>query len=135
MHVAIAQHGFINCQLFPAQRQDCKTIEALWLSWPWNKIRYVVADKGYGSGHVRRFIKAHHATSVMPPRGIYLLPDSTLTTRDCYHTELYAKRNIIERFFGRIKENKRITMRFDKLDITFLSFIALAVIKLYKLFC
>ncbi|WP_410520504.1 hypothetical protein [Candidatus Sarmatiella mevalonica] len=31
----------------------------------------------------------------------------------------------MEFFFGRIKENKQITMRFDKMDRTFLSFIAL----------
>jgi transposase len=131
MHVAIAQEGFINCQLFPAQRQDCKTIEALWLSWPWSKIKYVVADKGYDSGQVRDFIKANKATPVIPFKGIYALPDSPLTAKDFYNTELYAKRNIIERLFGRMKENKRIAMRFDKLDITFLSFIALAIIKLF----
>jgi transposase len=135
MHIAIAQHGFINCQLFAAQRQDCKTVKDLWQSWPWHKIHYVVADRGYDSGDIRHFIKAHHAIPVIPPRGIYLLPDSTVTISDVYDTELYAKRHIIERFFGRIKENKRIAMRFDKLDMTFLSFIALAVIKLYKLFC
>ena len=31
--------------LFPAQRQDCKTVEELWKDWDWNKINFVVADK------------------------------------------------------------------------------------------
>jgi transposase len=48
---------------------------------------------------------------------------------------LYRKRHVIERLFGRIKENKRIATRFDKLDTTFLSFIALALLKAYKLLC
>jgi len=61
--------------------------------------------------------------------------DSTLTPEDFYDTKLYRKRHIIERLFGRLKENKRIAMRFDKLDSTFLSFITLALSKAYKLFC
>lgn len=32
-----------------------------------------------------------------------------------------------------MKENKRVAMRFDKLDSTFLSFIALALAKLYTI--
>lgn len=43
--------------------------------------------------------------------------------------------HIIEILFGRIKENKRIAMRFDKLDFTFFNFIALALAKALKLFC
>ena len=38
------------------------------------------------------------------------------------------------RFFARLKENKRIAMQFDKLNSTFSSFIAIAIIKLLKLF-
>lgn len=134
--MAISQNCFVNCQIFPAQRQDCKTVEELWASWPWSKIKYVVADKGYDSGRIRGgTIKANKATPVIPLKGIYLLHDSALTTKDFYNTEIYAKRHIIERLFGRMKENKRLAMRFDKLDITFLGFIALALMKLYKLFC
>lgn len=36
----------------------------------------------------------------------------------------------IEMFFGKIKENKRLSMRFEKLDETFLGFIALASLKI-----
>jgi transposase len=89
-----------------------------------------VADKGYDRGQLRDFIKANKATPVIPFKGIHILPDS-LMAKYFYNTEIYAKRNIIERLFGRMKENKRIAMRFDKLDITFLSFIALAIIKLF----
>jgi len=68
-----------------------------------------------------------------PYKGVYLPKDSNLTPEDFYDTVLYRKRHIIERLFGRLKENKRIAMRFDKLDSTFLSFIALALSKVYKL--
>ncbi|ATW30308.1 hypothetical protein BJP41_08275 [Candidatus Williamhamiltonella defendens] len=38
----------------------------------------------------------------------------------------------IERFFGKIKENKRLALRFDKLDVTFFSFFSIACLKLFK---
>ena len=135
LHLAISQNAFINCQLFPAQRQECKTIQHLWQKWPWEKIRYVVADKAYDNGHIRNFIKSKKAIPVIPFKGIYVFPNSPLTPEDFYNTEIYQKRHVIERLFGRLKENKRIAMRFDKLDSTFLGFIALALIKLFKLFC
>jgi hypothetical protein len=46
----------------------------------------------------------------IPLKGIYILQDSTLTTKDFYDTKLYSKRHIIERFLSRMKENKRIAM-------------------------
>ena len=125
----------MNCKLFPAQRQDCKTVEELWRDRPWEKIDFVVADKGYDSGIIRNFIKSKNSTPVIPLKGVYLPVNSTLTTEDFYDTKLYRQRHIIERLFGRLKENKRVAMRFDKLDCTFFSFIALALLKLYKLFC
>lgn len=135
MHLAITNNAVINCQLFPAQRQDCKTIEELWIDWAWEQIDFVVADKGYDNSNIRNFIKAKKSTPVIPYKGVYLPQDSALTPEDFYDTTIYRKRHIIERFFGRLKENKRIAMRFDKLDSTFISFIALAIAKLYKLFC
>ena len=135
MHLAISNDLVINCKLFPAQKQDCKSFEELCLHWPWDKIKHVVADKGYDTANVRNIIRMHNSEPVIPPKGVYLPMDSDLTPQDFYNTQIYRKRHIIERLFGRLKENKRIAMRFDKLDSTFLSFIALALTKLYKLFC
>ncbi|WP_041860522.1 transposase [Rickettsia amblyommatis] len=80
-------------------------------------------------------MKSKEAVPVIPLKGVYLPNESTLTPEDFYDTKLYRKRHIIERIFGRLKENKRIAMRFDKLDCTCLSFIALALTKAYYLFC
>lgn len=66
MHLSITPTSFINCQLFPAQRQDCKTVEQLWQDWPWEKIGFVIADKGYDSANIRNFIKAKNAVPVIP---------------------------------------------------------------------
>ena len=135
MHVAISNNSVVACKLFPSQRQDCKSFEGLESRLPWDKIKYLVADKGYDTTNVRNIIKSHGAIPVIPFKGIYLQKDSNLTTDNFYGIKLYKKRHIIERFFGRLKENRRIAMRFDKMDHSFLSFIALAIAKLYKLFC
>jgi transposase len=135
LHLAITENSCINFKLFPSQRQDCRTIQEVWSNWPWFNIKYVVADRGYDSGQIRQFIRSKKAVPVIPYRGVYLPDASSLTPEDFYDTALYRKRNIIERVFGRLKENKRIAMRFDKLDHTFISFISLALLKLYKLFC
>ena len=135
MHMAISEGCVVNCKLFPSQRHDCKSFEEVCKGWPWKNIQKVVADKGYATGTVRSLIRSHGAQPVIPPRGIYVLPGSDASPQDFYDTQTYRKRHVIERLFGRIKENKRIAMRFDKRDSTFLSFIALALAKAYKLFC
>ncbi|WP_164703669.1 transposase [Candidatus Williamhamiltonella defendens] len=49
--------------------------------------------------------------------------------------EKYKTRSAIERFFFSIKEQKRLALRFDKLDITFFSFFAIACLKVFNLLC
>ncbi|MEA9443939.1 hypothetical protein SK355_01030 [Candidatus Fukatsuia symbiotica] len=49
--------------------------------------------------------------------------------------EKYKTRNAIERFFGKIKEHKRLALCFDKLDITFFLYFAIACLKVFKLLC
>lgn len=40
----------------------------------------------------------------------------------------YKKRNEVERKFGRMKENRHVATRYDKLDVTYLAFVQLAFI-------
>ncbi|WP_410521306.1 transposase [Candidatus Tisiphia endosymbiont of Sialis lutaria] len=81
IHLAITSNACINCQLFPAQRQDCKTVEQLWQDWPWEEIDFVVADKGYDNGNIRNFIKSKNAIPVIPYKGVYLPNDSNFNAR------------------------------------------------------
>jgi len=132
--MAIGQDAVVNCQLFPAQRQDCKSFESVCQSWPWASITHVVADKGYDTTDVRKVIQKQGAQPVIPRRGFDVWADSDPSPADVFDRKTYQRRHLIERLFGRIKENKRIATRFDKLDAIFLSFIALALLKAYKLF-
>jgi transposase len=85
--------------------------------------------------HKRHLIREKGAKPVMPPRRVDALPKDNITQKGCYDVQTCRKRHIIERLFGRLKKNKRITMRFDKRDSNFLSFIALALMKAYDLVC
>jgi transposase len=49
--------------------------------------------------------------------------DATLPSR-------YKWRHRVENLFQRIKENRRLAMRYEKLDSTFAGFLALALLKL-----
>lgn len=64
MHVAISDNGVVACKLFPAQRQDCKSFEDLKDELPWDKIKYVIADKGYDTFTVRSIIKSNGSNTI-----------------------------------------------------------------------
>jgi len=83
---------------------------------------YVVEDMGYDSDANRATLRANNNVPVIPGRKNRKRPVP-------YDKTLYRWRRNIEIFFGKIKENKRTAMRLDKLDETFLSFIALAALK------
>jgi transposase len=44
-----------------------------------------------------------------------------------YDTELYKRRNEVERFNRRIKEFRRVFTRYDKLDVMYAAFIHFAI--------
>lgn len=79
----------------------------------------IIADKGYDSDAFVAAIRAQGGQAVIPPRSNRCNPRS-------FDRHLYRDRNLIERFFSRIKQFRRIATRYDKLAKSFLSFIHLA---------
>ncbi|MDR0720208.1 MAG: transposase [Treponema sp.] len=47
-----------------------------------------------------------------------------------YEKEKNPKRAYIERLFGKNKENRRLTVRYEKTDVNFLGFILVAFLKI-----
>jgi transposase len=47
-----------------------------------------------------------------------------------YDKETYKERGLIERISGKIKENRRLTVRYEKSDINFPGFILVAFLKI-----
>ena len=79
----------------------------------------VLADKGYDSNEIVSYIQDHQMHAVIPPK-------SNRIEQRQYDKHLYKERNLVERFFSRIKHFRRIATRYEKLDRNFLSFINLA---------
>ena len=78
----------------------------------------VIADKGYDANPLVENIQAQGAQAVIPPRS------NRLELRD-YDRHWYKDRNLVERFFNRIKQFRRIATRYEKLDRNFLAMITL----------
>jgi transposase len=82
----------------------------------------VCADKAYDSQHVRQAIRDDGAVPVIPYRANAINPRP-------YDKRLYRQRNIIERFFCRCKDMRRLSQRFDKLARNFLAAVYLFAIR------
>jgi hypothetical protein len=59
--------------------------------------------------------------------------DSKRNRKDpiCFSPHLYRARNLIERFFNKIKQCRRVATRYDKLAANYLAFVKLASIRIW----
>jgi transposase len=81
----------------------------------------VLADRGYDADWIRALINEQGAWANIPPKR---------NRRDpiCFSPYLYRSRNLVERFFNKIKQCRRIATRYDKIAANYLAFIKLASI-------
>lgn len=68
----------------------------------------VIADKAFDSGDLLKLIASMQAQAIIPPRATTLQPRP-------FDQHRHKARNLIERFFARIKQFRRIATRYDKL--------------------
>lgn len=83
------------------------------------QVRSVTADKGYDSAAIVAAIEALGAEAVIPPLSNRKNPRPVDWAQ-------YKNRNIVERFFARLKQFRRIATRYDKLAARFASFLHVA---------
>jgi putative transposase len=81
----------------------------------------IIADKGYDADHLREAVLAGQAKSVIPPK-------SNRRTPIDYDKALYRERNLVERFFNKLKQFRRVATRYDKLLVNYRGFVILAAI-------
>ena len=82
-------------------------------------VELVIADKGYDSDVFIAAIEASGAQAVIPPRKSRNEPRS-------YDRHAYRERHLIECFFSRLKQFRRIATRYEKLARNFLSMLNLS---------
>jgi transposase len=78
----------------------------------------VIGDKGYDADALIACIKQAGAQAVIPPR-------ANRTEQRAYDRHLYKDRNLVDRFFNRLKQFRRIATRHEKLARNFLSMLSL----------
>ena len=81
----------------------------------------VIGDKGYDSDALVKVIEASGAEAVIPPR-------KNRTDPRPYDPDRYKDRNLVERFWGRAKQYRRVATRYEKTARNFLAFVHLASI-------
>lgn len=83
----------------------------------------IIADKAYGSNEIRNYISAQNAVYTIPPK-------SNIKNIWKFDRFLYKERHLIECFFQKLKNFRRIVTRYDKLASSFLAFIYLSSIEI-----
>ena len=77
---------------------------------------FVLADKGYDSIDFVLQIEDAHGIAVIPSR-------TTNRNQRDYDKEAYKHRNLVERFFNRMKQFRRFATRYEKTAKSFLSLV------------
>ena len=84
---------------------------------------HVIADLTYDAEHFHDTIVNLGAEPVIPPR-------PRRRRKHSWDKTLYKERNLVERFFGKLKQVRRIATRYDKLLQNVMSFVTSATIHL-----
>ncbi|MBB4657509.1 transposase [Parvularcula dongshanensis] len=86
----------------------------------------VIADKGCDSRALRDTLEELGKAPVIPPR-------KGAKTPAAYDVKAYKDRNLIERAFGRLKDNRRVATRFQKRARNFEAVVSLCAMRTWLL--
>ena len=123
VHALVDARGLpIKLVLTAGQTHDSQAAATLLEDLPENAV--VLADKGYDADWIRAAIEARGAAPNIPAK-------SNRTQRFCFSRSLYRQRNLIERFFAKLKQFRRTATRYEKLAANYLAMLKLASIRLW----
>ena len=108
--------------LTPGQASDKATAPDLLVGLP--PARALVADRGYDSRAILQLVADAGGEAHIPTQ-------SRVSLQRSVEPSLYRKRNLIERFFCKLKQFRRVATRFDKLARNFLAAVALASTRIW----
>ena len=121
LHALVDAEGRpVTLRLTAGQIADCQEAEALIDTVGEGGI--LLADKGYDSNAIRTRIAEKNAWANIPPR-------SNRKGRFVFSKWVYRQRNLVERFFNRIKQFRGIATRYDKDPANYLAAIKLVAAK------
>ena len=83
-----------------------------------------IGDKGYDANHVIEAAEAKGMNALIPPKSNRKNP-----RKIDFH--LYKERHLVENFFCKLKQFRRVATRYDKTARNFLGFVLVASIKVW----
>lgn len=81
----------------------------------------ILADKAYGTNEILDYIQLQDANYAIPPKCNTCIPWRCVWW-------LYKERHLVECFFLKLKNFRRVATRYDKLATSFLAFVYIAAI-------
>ena len=98
---------------------DCTEAVPLLKEIPRLKNCNILGDKAYGTKEIREYLHNQSAEYTIPPKVNTKQPWP-------FDKETYKRRNVVERFFNRLKEFRCAETRYNKRDDSFLAFVLIA---------
>lgn len=112
----------VTLRLTGGQVADCREAEALLDDLDEGDI--LLADKGYDSDAIRARARERKAWANIPPK-------ANRKATFAFSAWLYRQRNLVERFFNRIKHFRGIATRYDKDPANYLAAIKLVSTRIW----
>ncbi len=127
IHAAtIDENCSIALHLSAGHAHDGRQFETLYESLdPDNVLEAAILDRGYDADRIRERLSYDGIEPVIPPI-------NTRSKKLSYNKERYRHRNLIERFFNKLKHFRRIATRYDKLAKTFAALHLVAALIIIK---
>jgi transposase len=88
------------------------------------RTRDLVADRGYDAQYILDAAHSRGALAHIPTQR------DRKVQRSVDH-DIYRRRNLVERFFSKLKHFRRVATRFDKLARNFLAAVALVAVRIW----
>ena len=108
--------------LSEGQMSDHKGARLMFRHLP--KAKHLIADRGYDSDGFRAALTTRETTPCIPPR-------KNRKVQHSYDTTLYRQRHRIKVMFGKLKDWRRIAMRYERCANTFMSAVVIAAIVIF----
>jgi transposase len=103
----------------PGRKGACPQADGLLSGLPRAEVGHVIADAAYDSDALRQGVRR------LPAR-CCIQPNPTHKRKKRYDRQRYRHRNVIERFFCRIRRCRRLATRYEKKAANFAGFVYLA---------
>ena len=126
LHAVVDANGNpITLKLIESQAHDGRSADEMLDSV--GKGQTLLADRAYDSDALRETLAARGAKANVKP-----MPNRVNIPK--FNKRLYKKRNLVERFFNKLKHFRAIATRYEKHDANYLALVKLASVRIWMRF-